>query len=75
MINLKAYLRLATVKLIQVRRKVLYWRPVRSTLYFLQHFSLPGNRGVPLYDVLRFFLVGIFNGDLNQRAKGLSFSF
>lgn len=55
--------------------KALYWRPVRSTLYSLQHFSLPGNKGVPLYDVLRFFLVGIFNGDLNQRAKGLAYSF
>ena len=32
-------------------------------------------RGVPVYDVLRFFLVGIFNGDLNQRAKGLAYSF
>lgn len=30
---------------------------------------------MPLYDVLRFFLVGIFNGDLNQRAKGLAYSF
>ncbi len=57
------------------RRKAFYWRPVRSTLYFLQHFSLPGNRGVPLYDVLKFFLNGIFNGDLNQRAKGLAYSF
>ena len=59
----------------QLRRRALYWRPVRSTLYFLQHFSLPGNRGVPLYDVLRFFLVGIFNGDLAKRAKGLAYSF
>ena len=75
MINFKAYVRLATGKLKRLRRKVLYWRPVRSTLYFLQHFSLPGNRGVPLYDVLRYFLVGIFNGDLNQRAKGLTYIF
>lgn len=58
-----------------MQHKFLFWRPVRSTLYFLQHFSLPGNRGVPLYDVLRFFLVSIFNGDLNQRAKGLAYSF
>ena len=54
---------------------MLYWRPVRSTLYFLQHFSLPGSHGVPLYDVLRFFLRSIFNGDINQRAKGLGYSF
>ena len=75
MINTKAYVRLATGRLKRLRHKALYWRPVRSTLWFLQHFTLPGNRGVPLYDVLRYFLVGIFNGDLNQRAKGLSFSF
>lgn len=75
MINPKAYIRLAIVKLKRLRKRVLYWRPVRSTLYFLQHFSLPGSRGVPLYDVLRFFLRSIFNGDLNQRAKGLAYSF
>lgn len=75
MINFKAYARLYLGKLKQLRRRALYWRPVRGTLYFLQHFSLPGNRGVPLYDVLRFFLVSIFNGDLNQRAKGLAYSF
>ena len=73
--NIKAYTRLASVKVRQFARKALYWRPVRSTLYFLQHFSLPGNRGVTLYDVLRYFLVGIFNGDINQRAKGLAYSF
>lgn len=71
----KAYIRLAVLKLKQLRHKVLYWRPVRSTLYFLQHFSLAGSRGVPLYDVLRFFLRSIFNGDINQRAKGLAYSF
>ncbi|MBO7100820.1 MAG: YihY/virulence factor BrkB family protein [Bacteroidales bacterium] len=75
MIDTKAYVRLAIGKLKRLRRKFLYWRPVRSTLWFLQHFTLPGNRGVPIYDVLRFFLVGTFNGDLNQRAKGLSYSF
>ncbi|MBQ4368127.1 MAG: YihY/virulence factor BrkB family protein [Muribaculaceae bacterium] len=73
--NFKAYIRLMGSKVRLWRRKAFYWRPVRSTLYFLQHFSLPGNRGVPLYDVLKFFLNGIFNGDLNQRAKGLAYSF
>ena len=54
---------------------ILYKRWVREVLYFLQHFSLPGNRGVPIYDVLRYFLNGIFNGNLTQRAKGLAYSF
>ena len=71
----KARIRLWIVQAKRLRRRLLYKRTVRSTLYFLQHFSLPGNKGVPLYDVLRFFMVGIFNGDLNQRAKGLAYSF
>lgn len=73
--NLKAYIRLGTSKFRQIRRHLLYMRWVRSALYFLQHFSLPGNKGVPIYDVLRYFLRGIFNGDINQRAKGLAYSF
>ena len=74
MVRVKAYKRLGTSKLRQLLRHLLYKRQVRSTLYFLQHFALPGNKGVPVYDVLRYFLVGIFNGDLNQRAKGLAYS-
>lgn len=72
---MKAYVRLFGAKLRQLWRRVLYWRPLRSTLYFLQHVTLPGNRGVPLYDVLRFFLVGVFNGNITNRAKGLAYSF
>ncbi len=75
MVRVNAYKRLGTSKLRQLLWHLLYKRQVRSTLYFLQHFALPGNKGVPVYDVLRYFLVGIFNGDLNQRAKGLAYSF
>ena len=75
MVNVKAYVRLAGAKGRRLWRRALYWRPLRSTLYFLQHVTLPGNRGVPLYDVLRFFLVGVFNGSITNRAKGLAYSF
>ena len=75
MVRVKVYKRLGSSKLRQLTRHLLYKRWVRSTLYFLQHFALPGNKGVPVYDVMRYFLVGIFNGDLNQRAKGLAYSF
>ena len=74
-LNVKAYIRLVSGKVKTFRRKMLYKRWVRESLYFMQHFALPGNRGVPLYDVLRFFLTGIFNGAINQRAKGLAYSF
>ena len=71
----KAYIRLYTGKAKQTGRGMLYKRWVRSTLYFLKHFTLPGNRGVPIYDVLRYFLVSIFNGTLWQRSQGLAYSF
>lgn len=75
MINTKAYVRLYTGKAKHKGHRLLYKRWVRNTLYFLKNVSLPGNRGVPIFDVMRFFLVSIFNGDLNQRAKGLAYSF
>lgn len=75
MVKRKAYSRLASVKWHRLQRQVLYKRPVRSTLYFLKNITLPGNRGVPVYDVLRYFLVSIFNGTLWQRSKGLAYSF
>ena len=75
MANLKAYIRLYAGKAKQAGRHLLYQRWVRSTLYFLKNFSLPGNRGVALYDVLRYFLVSIANGTLWQRSKGLAYSF
>jgi len=73
--NVKAYVRLYSGKLKKFGRKVLYKRWVRSTLYFLKNLTLPGNRGVPLYDVLRYFLASIVNGTLWQRSKGLAYSF
>ncbi|MCR4659334.1 MAG: YihY/virulence factor BrkB family protein [Bacteroidales bacterium] len=65
----------ARERLASALRHLLYKRWVRNTLYRLRHVSLPGNKGVPLYDVLSCFLASIFNGQLWQRAKGLSFSF
>ena len=56
-------------------RHLLYKRWVRQVLYFLQNFSLPGGRGVPLYDILGYFIAGSFGSSIAQRAKGLAFSF
>ena len=72
--NWEAYIRLYTARGRQLARHLLYKRWVRESVYFLKHFSLPGNKGVPLWDVLRYFLVAIFNGGINQRAKGLAYS-
>ncbi len=56
-------------------RHLLYKRWVRQFLYFLQNFSLPGGRGVPLYDIISYFIAGSFGSSIAQRAKGLAFSF
>lgn len=54
---------------------LIFRRPVRKALYWLKHLVIPGCKGVPIWDVLRFFFAGIANGVLWQRAKGLSYSF
>ncbi len=56
-------------------RHLLYKRWVRQMLFFLQNFSLPGGRGVPLYDIIGYFIAGSFGSSIAQRAKGLAFSF
>ncbi len=62
-------------KLAQRLHIFIFKRPVRKVLYWMKHVSLPGCKGVPLWDILRYFLSGIANGVLWQRAKGLSYSF
>ncbi|MBR1798898.1 MAG: YihY/virulence factor BrkB family protein [Bacteroidales bacterium] len=73
--DVKTWAQRARIDLSQFARRTVYRRQVRSVLYWLHHISLPGNRGVPLYDVLRYFLVSLFNGHIYQRAKALAFSF
>ena len=55
--------------------KFIYRRWVRKTIYYVKVASLPGNKGVPIYDVLKYFLTSLFNGSIVQRAKGLAYSF
>ena len=75
MINFKAYIRLYLGKAKRLGHQLLYKRWIRTTLYSLKNIALPGNRGVPIYDVTRYCLVSIFNGTLWQRSKGLAYSF
>lgn len=56
-------------------RKLLYWRPVRSTLHLSRLIILPGFQGVPLFDVLSFFFQGLVKGFINQRAAALAYHF
>ena len=73
--NLKAYIRLYTNMMHHFARHILYRRWVRTLIHKLHTTKLPGKLDVYIYDVLSYFLVGIFNGGLAQRAKGLAYSF
>lgn len=55
--------------------KVVHSRAVKYLRYGVHNVSLPGNKGVPLYDVVSYLLRGIANGDLWRASKGLAFSF
>lgn len=50
-------------------------RLARLADYFVHNTTLPGNKGVPIYDVVEYLLRGIFDGKLLRAAKGLAFSF
>ena len=56
-------------------RKGLYWRPTRTFIHYIRKLVLPGFQGVPLFDVLSFFVKGLMKGSITTRAKALSFSF
>lgn len=50
--------------------------PIISTIIEkLKKLVLPGFEGVPLFDVLVFFVRGLQNGDLTNRSAGLAFNF
>lgn len=49
--------------------------PVRAIARITQKIHPPGFEGLPLYDVLKFFLNGIHKGAITTRASSLAFSF
>ena len=55
--------------------RLLSFRFVRRLRLWVRNVSLPGNKGVPLYEVGRYLLQGIFNGNLWRASKGLAWSF
>lgn len=52
-----------------------YLRQSNRTVDLLRKIAVPGFKGVPLYDVLRFFFIGLFQGALPVRAAAVAFSF
>ncbi len=56
-------------------RRLIYWRPVRNVMHTSRMLVLPGFQGIPLFDVVVFFIKGLTKGALNQRAAATSFHF
>ncbi|KAF0130916.1 MAG: membrane protein [Bacteroidetes bacterium] len=54
-------------------RKYITWRD--RFVEVLRKIVLPGFEGVPLYDVLVFFINGLFKGSISVRAAAIAFSF
>ena len=55
--------------------RMLYKRPVRKFLHYIRMVSLPGFNGMPLFDVLNFFIRGLLQDSISNRAKSMAYSF
>jgi len=55
--------------------KIKQWKWVDRTIRASRRIVLPGFDGIPLYDVTKFFLQGIFKGYISTRASAIAFSF
>lgn len=62
-------------KIKAIWKNILESRAVRLVRFWVHNVSLPGNKGVPLYDVVAYILKGIADGNLWRASKGLAFSF
>ncbi|MDR1725144.1 MAG: YihY/virulence factor BrkB family protein [Bacteroidales bacterium] len=56
-------------------RKVIYYRPIRTFLHFTRNYSLPGFQKMPIFNVVKFFIIGTYRSSLNQRAAATAFHF
>lgn len=54
---------------------LLKYKIIRRLIRLSKKIVLPGFDGIPLYEVARFFLEGIFKGSITSRASSIAFSF
>src|SRR5215216_6245182 len=59
----------------KLERIILNFSVVRFLINKSKHIVLPGFDGVPLYDVVIFFLSQVRKVGLNQRAEAIAFNF
>ncbi len=60
--------------MIKLERIILEWSPVSFLVNKSKKISLPGFEGLPLYDVVTFFLQQVRKVGLNDRAAAISFN-
>jgi membrane protein len=58
-----------------IERFLLKSLPVRTAIRLSKRISLPGFEGLPLYDVVKFFLQQVRQIGINERAGAISFNF
>src|SRR4051812_44620762 len=59
----------------KLERIILNLAPVQMTIRRSQRIILPGFQGLPLYDVVRFFIRQVKRVGLNERASAIAFNF
>lgn len=59
----------------EIQNRLLLWKPVRIMVWLSRRIVLPGFDRIPLYDVMVFFINGLFKGFIAARAASISFNF
>jgi membrane protein len=59
----------------EIQNRLLHWKPVRILVWLSRRIVLPGFDRIPLYDVMVFFINGLFRGFITTRAASISFNF
>lgn len=55
--------------------KILKWKSTTRLINASRKIVLPGFDGIPLYDVAVFFMKGLFEGNINNRASAIAYNF
>jgi membrane protein len=58
-----------------IQDRILAWKPVAFLVRVSKKIILPGFDRMPLYDVVVFFVKGLYEGNITSRASAVSFNF
>ncbi|MDO9512159.1 MAG: YihY/virulence factor BrkB family protein [Bacteroidales bacterium] len=51
------------------------WQKITTIIQWSKKVVLPGLDGMPLYEVMRFFILGLMKGQLTRRASAIAYNF